>query len=298
MEFKQLEAYVNVYELKSFSKAAEEMYLSQPSISAYINALEKELGTQLIFRSTKEFIPTKAGAMFYEYAKDMLSLREKSISSIKNMSGADVGSIDLMASTVPSQYILPELLGQFHQQYPNIVFHLEQADSAAVVKGISTSRTEVGFVGARMDNPKCVYEEFMSERLIMIAPYDEHYINMQPEQIPHLVRNEYFITRETGSGTRVWYEEFLRRLDVEPEMLKVSAQLSNTQSVILAVAGGLGLSIVSEIAARHYMEQKMITAIDVGFVYERKFYLVTKKNRIQTRTVDTFLQFVLSHRHL
>ena len=137
MDFRQLEAYITVYELKNFSKAAEKMFLSQPSVSAYINALEKELQTQLIFRSTKEFQPTKAGMLFYQYARDILSLRDNSLHSIRNITDSNTGNIDILASSVPSQYILPELLGDFHKLYPNVTFNLTQADSMKVIEGIS-----------------------------------------------------------------------------------------------------------------------------------------------------------------
>lgn len=294
VEFKQLDAYVKVYELQSFSKAAEEAFLSQPSISAYINSLEKELQTQLIHRSSKEFLPTKSGKLFYEYAKDMLSLRDKSITSLKNLSGCTAGNIDILASSVPSQYILPEILGEFHKLYPNVMFNMEQADTADVIKGISAHRGEVGFVGAKIEGSKCVYEDFMSEKLIMIAPYEDRFQSIDPDGAARLLRDEYFVMREPGSGTRLEYEEYLKGLGVKINALKVSAYFNDTQSIIHAVANGLGLSIVSELAAKHYIRQKMIVPIHSGALPERKFYIVMKRNRVKTPVVDIFVDFACS----
>lgn len=297
MDFRQLDAYINAYELKSFSRAAEKMFLSQPSISAYINSLEKELQTQLIYRSTKEFIPTKSGVLFYQYARDMLSLRDNSIHSMKNICDSNAGSIDILASSVPSHHILPQILGSFHKLYPNILFNLQQADSTEVIKGISSYKSEVGFVGARIENSTCTYKDFMSERLVMIAPWDERFHNINSENIKEFVYNEYFIMREEGSGTRLRYEEYLKRLGVDLSRLKVSAQLSNTQNIIDAVANGLGISIVSELAAKHYISQKRITSIEVCPLSKRNFYIVLKKNRIQTPIVDAFVEFVCSYEY-
>ncbi len=294
MDFKQLEAYINVYELRSFSKAADRMFLSQPSISAYINALEKELHIQLIYRSTKDFIPTKSGILFYQQAKDMLSLRDNSIQSIKAITASDSGSIDILASSVPAQYILPEILGAFHKLYPDLLFNLQQEDSLEVVNAIDSYESEIGFVGAKIENTNCFYDAFLSESLVMIAPYDDRFLNISLGSVADLIDNEYFVTRESGSGTRLQYEESLKAIGVNPDNLKISARLSNTQSLIHAVANGLGISIVSELAARDYLGQKRILQIDIPNLPQRNFYMVVNKNRVKTPIVTTFMEFVHS----
>lgn len=106
MHLKQLEVFVNVVKLKSFSKAAEAVYLSQPTVSAHINALEDELDAKLIVRSTKEVYPSKAGKIFYQYALEMLNLRDMAMQEVKSYSTQVRGTLDVAASTVPSQYLL------------------------------------------------------------------------------------------------------------------------------------------------------------------------------------------------
>lgn len=295
MELKQLEAYIHVYELKSFSRAAQVMFLSQPSISAYISALEKELQRPLIYRSTKAVVPTKAGALFYEYAKEMLALRDQSIHSLSCLSDFRVGSIDILASSVPVQHILPEVLGAFHHVYPGIVFNVEQADTAAVIEGISALRSEIGFVGTKITAPKCLYEDFMSEKLVMIAPNEERFAKMNANDIGDLLRHEYFVMRGAGSGTRLEYEEYLKRINVKFSELKISAYFNNTQSIIYAVASGLGLSIVSELAARHYIQQKMVIPIYIDSLPERQFYTVMKKKGVVSAQVEIFREFIHSY---
>lgn len=296
MDFKQLKVYVKVYELQSFSKAADEMFLSQPSVSAYISALEKELQTQLIYRSTKEFMPTETGKVLYERAKEILALCDKTIFSVKNSADCASGNINILASSVPAQYILPEMLGAFHKLYPDVSFSLEQADTADVVKGISSHKGDIGFVGARIENSKCVYEDFMSERLVMIAPNEERFQKVSVTDIPDLLYDEYFVMRETGSGTKLGYDEFLRGLGVMPDKIKVSARLNNTQGIIHAVASGLGISIVSELAVQHYLSPKKVIPIALDHpLPERRFYVVLKKNYPVTAMVDVFAKFIHSY---
>lgn len=296
-EFRQLEAYIKVYELKSFSRAAEAMFLSQPSISAYIAALEKELKTQLIFRSTKDFTPTEAGVLFYEQAKNMVGLREEAIRTFLSRAAGKQKSISILASSVPSQFILPSLLGNYHQKKPEVIFKLEELDSLDVVNNIAAYQGEVGFVGARINNPKCVYKKLLAERLVVIAPPLEKYLDMDREGALGIIYDEYFVMRERGSGTRLWYEESLEKIGVLPGRLKVSAQFNNTQSIIQAVAHGLGLAIVSELAAAEYIERRAVLPLDLGPMQERYFYIVLRKNHEQRSVVKEFLKFVFGYTH-
>ncbi len=292
MELKQLEVFVKVYELRSFSKAAEEIFLSQPSISSYISSLEKELQTQLIYRSTKEVLPTKSGKLLYGYAKEMLSLRDVSVDCLKKFSDGKSGSIDILASSVPAQNILPEILGEFHKNYPDIVFNIMQADTADVIKGVEQRQGEIGFVGAKIENPKCVYEYFMSEKLILIAPREKRFENLGAKGALELLKSQRFVMREAGSGTRLEYEEYLGKIGINASDLKVSAYFNNTQSIICAVANGLGLSIVSELAAKQYIKQKAVIPLYADFLPQRYFYTVLKKNALLSAPLENFINFV------
>ena len=290
LEFKHLEAFVKVYELKNFSKAATELFLSQPSISAYIGALEKELGLQLISRSTKTVNPTKAGALFYMHAKEMLSLRTKSEIAMKNLTQNDCGTIDILASSVPAQYILPELLGKFHTRFPNLVFNITQLDSTEVANGIGLHIGDIGFVGTYIDDPKLTCQEFMTEELVLIAPNDFR-LDGQVE-IAKLLCEEKFVSREVGSATRFEYEAYLKGIGILSEDLKISAYLNNTQSIIHGVANGLGLAFVSSLAAKEYIRQKSIVSIPIENPPQRKFYIVQKKDASQLAAVETLKDFL------
>lgn len=144
MDLKQLEAFVYVAKLNSFSKAADTIYLSQPTISSHINALEKELGTQLLIRSTKEVYPTKSGLDFFVYAQNMLALRDEAIHSVAQGGSSIRGEISLLASSVPAQYLLPSLIAVFQKSYPDILFKVRQSDSEQVGKMLSNCIYDFG----------------------------------------------------------------------------------------------------------------------------------------------------------
>ena len=296
MDFKQLNAYVQVIELDSFSKAADALYLSQSSISLYISALEKDVQTKLLYRTTKEIEPTKAGILFYEYAKNMLALRDQSIMSLKDFAENASGEINIFASSVPAQCILPEILSAFHEGYPDAVFQLEQADTAKTVNSIAASKGDVGFVGAKMNNLKCMYETFLTEQLIVIAPNREQFRGYHANNVQELFRSVSFIAREQGSGTRLRYEEFLKEIGMQSERLKVVAHFNNTQSILHAVACGLGIAIVSELAAKQYMQQGLVLQLDMPVALpQRDFYIVTKKGFPVLPVVELFIKFFKSY---
>ena len=296
MDFKQIEAYVKVIELESFSKAAEAVYMSQPSISSYIRALEKELETTLVNRSTKEVLPTLAGKIFYEHGKELLALKYNTVEKLKNLSGDLSGEISILASTVPSQNILPKLIAEFSRQYPNITFDVKQADTREVSDGIAMQKAELGFTGGITGNCKCEFKDFMTEKMVFIAPNKGVFSDTDVYAADKLLYEHRFICREKGSGTRIQYEKYLTEQNVNLNQINTYASFDNTQSIINAVINGLGISIVSELAARDYIRQKMIIPLKLEKeLPERKLYYVIKKNFSRSHLVDLLIDFLISN---
>jgi len=293
MDFKQLEAYIKTIELKSFSKTAEIMYVSQPSISHYIRNLEKELDTKLIIRTTKEVKPTNAGKVFYLYAKNILALKEKAIYAVKNRSNTYFGEIEIHASSVPAQYILPDILVRFNKEYPNISFKIVQSDTNEVIKNVISQKCEIGVVGAKLETNKCCYEFIVSESLIIIAPPEINSKILNAKDLKHFLYEHNFIIREEGSATRYFSDEFLSNSGIKLEKLNIVACLSNTQSIIHAVSKGLGISIVSEIAANDYIKDKKVSVIKtIGVLPKREFNFVYKKDVILPPQINLLMKFV------
>ena len=154
MDIKQLEAFVYEVETCSFSKAGELLHLTQPTISSHILSLERELNIKLIVRTTKETYPSEAGKLLYNYAKEILIMRENAIQAIQMFSQEMRGTITVAASTIPGQYYLPRLLQSFREKYPDIKFNIQMTDSADVVDRVTTRSAEVGFSGTEIDAPK------------------------------------------------------------------------------------------------------------------------------------------------
>lgn len=292
MDFKQLDAFVKVIELGSFSKAAEAIFLSQPSVSTYISSLEKDLGQALLNRSTKEVSPTLAGKIFYENAKELIALKHNAAERIKNLSGETSGTINIVASSVPSQYILPNILAGFCRLYPRISFNVKQLDTHDASKFIVAQRADVGILGGITNPDKCVYQEFMSERMVFIAPKTSIYTDKE-YTIEELLHHRCFIGREEGSGTRSEYEAHFTKQGVDVSKIKTCISFDNTQSIINAVINGMGIAVVSEYAAKSFVAKGDICTIKLHpELPRRNFYYVLKKNFYHSHLVDLFIDYL------
>ena len=279
MNFKQLEIYVNVIKYRSFSRAAEEVFLSQPTVSTNIQSLEAECGVTLLMRSTREVVPTRAGKVFYEYANEVLSLRDKALRAVHSSASSVSGTLEIAASTVPAQYILPGILAGISAEYPELFFSLRQSDSREVVRCVSDMEAEIGIIGTQIEDNNCLFEPFIRDELVVITPNTSEYEKTDDNFSLRRVCREPFLVREGGSGTRREMEHALLRAGVEPSSLHVTAQFDSTESIKHAVAEGLGISIISRIAARDYEKFGLLRVFDLDKTYfERQLYFVFRKN--------------------
>ena len=206
MDFKQIEAFVNVIKYKGFSKAAEATFLTQPTISAHVNALEKELQLQLIDRTKKEALPTAEGKLFYNYALTMLNTREQAIYSLQNFSLNINGTIGIQSSSIPGEYIVPGLIADFKKEYGKAKFYLEQSDSSLVADNIKAHKGEIGFTGHK-ENDGLTYKLLMKDKAVLITPQVPHFKEREGErlQLKDFI-GEPFSLRERGSATRETFE--------------------------------------------------------------------------------------------
>ena len=278
MQIKQLEAFVQVVKLKSFSKAADSIFLSQPSISAYISSLEDELGVTLIIRSTKEIYPTEAGKRLYAYSNEIINTLERAERDIKSMQTEVSGKLSVAASTVPSQYIIPKIFSDMSRKYENLTFSLTQADSREVIGMIENFDVELGIVGTKTSGAKCSFLPFLEDRLVLITPVREEYgISEMP--LERLFK-EKFILREEGSGTLRETENFLKKHNKSFHELNTICSLGSTESVKQAVCEGLGVSFVSRLAALDYEKMGKVRMFDLkDDSLVRKFYIAYHKER-------------------
>lgn len=291
MEFKQLEAFVAVVDYGSFSEAARRLYLTQPTISAHIRALETELNAKLILRSTKKLSITARGQQLYDSAVSMLHIRDN---LLEDFHEEKKRVIDLGVSTIPSSYLLPELLAGFGKVFPEVCFHSLQSDSAGAIQRVADGSVDVSLVGQDTGEENCCFIPFCRDRLVIAAPVTRHYLQMKngPVTFRDFMKDP-MIMREKGSGTKKEMDLFLESIGVSPEELQVVARMNDLESIKRSIVNGVGISVLS---ARSVLDlektgQILLFPLDES-AHMRSFYIVYSKNRILKPHVRQFIQFV------
>ena len=259
MNLKQLEAFVLVAEGKSFSGAAKEMYLTQPTVSAHIAALERELNTKLFVRNTKEVRLSEEGRTLLGYARQMVEIEKKIEEIFAESEEEKRHCITIAASTIPSQYLLPGILKTFSKKYPKEQFKIMQMDSAKVVEWVANHGVDIGFTGTVLEKKYCRYIPFYQDELVIITANNEKFSELQKQEGNYSwVSEEPVIMREEGSGTRKEVEKQLKKIGIQPEALSIVASMENQETIKQSVRNGVGISFISRLAVEEEERDKKV----------------------------------------
>ena len=283
MNLKQLEAFVQVAEEKNFSRAAKELFLTQPTVSAHIASLEQELNVRLFVRNTKEVELSADGKKLFGYAKQMVELQRQIEMEFDSSRKESSTLIKIAASTVPSQYLLPKVLARFGKEFPKVQLKVAETDSKRVVEQVQDNRADIGFTGTVLDKKDCVYLPFYEDELVLVLPDTEEYREKLKEQEGlSWICSENLILREEGSGTRQEAENKLAKLGFEKEDVKIQASVENTETIKRLVSSGMGISILSKLAVEDKIKSGEVLCVpmdgeggkrNINLVYNKKFQL-------------------------
>ena len=295
MNLKQLEAFVQVAEGKSFSKAAKELFLTQPTISAHIASLERELNARLFVRNTKEVSLSEDGKALYRYAKQIIDLQKQIEERFETEEEGSRHCITIAASTIPAQYLLPRVLKRFNEKYPDEQIKIMESDSSKVVSQIVDHIVDVGFTGTVLEKKHCRYLPFYKDKLAVITPNTERYRRLKEESPDGIdwILEEHLIMREEGSGTRKEAEEQLKAAGIPAEKLDVIASIGNQETIKKSVRQGMGITILSELAAvDEEADGELLTFPIPGADAGRDINLVYNKNYQLSRSAERFIKVV------
>lgn len=295
MNLKQLEAFVHVAESGSFSKAAKEVFLTQPTVSAHISALERELNVRIFIRNTKEVSLSDAGKELYKYAKQMVDIEKKIEERFCAKEKDRRHTISIAASTIPAQYLLPNILLKFNERYPDEQIKIVESDSSQVITQLIDNMVDVGFTGTVLEKKHCKYIPFYKDELVIITPNTEKYQKLQQNQGESIswLLEESVIMREEGSGTRKEAEKQLRAAKVDPSKLDIIASIENQETIKKSVRQGLGISVISKLAAKDDVDAGYLLAFPIpGAGSGRDINLVYNKNYQLSRTAERFVKVV------
>ena len=293
IDFRHLETFCRVAGLKSFSKAADDLFLTQPTVSGHILSLEQSLSLRLFDRTSREARLTKAGKVFLEYASKILSCRKELLNALSEFSRGIRGELSLGASTIPGEYLLPKLMGDFKNEHPHFIIALKIADTKEVVQYVLQDNVEFGIIGAKLNHPSLHYEKFEEDEIIVVAPSDHPLTRKKRVNLEELLR-EPWIIREEGSGTQMAVEKAIRKKGRSLKQFNVVMEMGSTSSVKEGVKARLGLAFISGKATEEEIRQGFLSRIDLEGIEPifRQIYIVSHRGRTLSPIGMEFLRFL------
>jgi DNA-binding transcriptional LysR family regulator len=298
MEFdlRQLEIFCKVVEFQSFSKAAKAVFLAQASVSERISNLEKSVGTKLLDRLGRQVVPTKAGELLYKHAIKILDMKRFICQEMENFLGMKQGSIHLGGSTIPGEYILPEVICRFREKYPLISVTLSIGDSTEIQDRVINGALELGVIGAKVTNKNLLSYPLWEDELVLAVPA-KHPLSQKDVISIKDIFGLPFILRESGSGTLKIFEEYLQKAVPEGvNSLNIVTRLGSSTAVKEGIKAGVGVSILSLRAISTEINAGILRAIRIKeMVMKRKFHLIKDKRRTASPLCNALLDFLLKN---
>jgi DNA-binding transcriptional LysR family regulator len=294
MDFRRLEVFQKVFELRSFSRAGQVLLLAQPTVSEHIRLLEEDLKLTLLDRQGREVVPTKAGELLYGYSKQLTGLRQETLRAMQQFLDKGRGELLIGGSNIPGQYLLPVILGKFKEKYPHVRVQVLIDDTRNMVEKVLAGAIELGVVGARVEQRQISCTLLTKDELVGIQPANFPAGQKKPLD-PRQLLSLPFIMRERGSGTRRSIETALEKIGLNPDELLVVAELGSSEAVRQAVKAGLGVSIISRRSVEEDLAAGLVKEFKVNkFPLYRNFYLLYRKQRTLSPLAEEFKDFLLA----
>lgn len=289
MDFRQLKSFVTVVEYKSFSKAAEKLHIAQPTISTHVRQLEEELGSRLILRTTKSIEITTQGWDAYRYASKILDLRD---CILDNCTANAKSIIRIGASTIPATYILPGMLARYAEESNDTYFNVSQTNGQAVIDGVFDGQFDLGFAGIETERDGLMCKPFCRNRMIIITPVTERYLDLQNNISPRqLLLHEPVVLREKGSQKSA--NRYLLSLGLNEEEMNVVARVNDQETVKNMVATGMGISLISELAARDMIQSRRLLKFELPDMQAQNMVYAYYRVRFGTQpAVQGFIDYL------
>ena len=293
IDFRHLETFCRVADLKSFSKAADDLFLTQPTVSGHILSLEHSLSLRLFDRTGREVRLTKAGEVFLRYASKILSSRKDLLNALSEYSQGIRGELSMGASTTPGEYLLPKLMGHFKKEHPHFTLSLKIADTKEVAQLVLEGDVEYGMIGGKLNHNFLHYEKYEEDEIIVVAPSGHPLTKKKKADLTDLLK-EPWIIREEGSGTQMAVEKALRKKGMSLKQFNVVMEMGSTSAVKEGVKAGLGLAFISKRAVEEELKQGLFSRIHVEGIdpISRQLYIVSHRGRTLSPIGMEFLRFL------
>ena len=286
----QLVAFLTVVRRGSVTAAAEELVVTQPSVSAAVSALERELGVQLTERAGRTIRPTAAGAAYAPYASDVLGLLQQGSRAAREAEDARPHSLLISAVTTAGEYLVPQLIQSFRERHPDLEISLDVGNREVVFQRVLDHAVDVAVTGRIPDDERFAGVDFADNEFVLVTNAGDPLARRRWVAMEELASRPWLL-REPGSGTRTLCEEFLASRGIEPKVLT----LGSNGAIKQAARSGLGVALQSRAAVELELKLGLLDTISPrGGLPERRWHVVRSAVGPVREDVEAFMSFCTS----
>ena len=295
LENYRVQVFRTVAEAASFRRAAEQLHISQPSVSQHVQLLEEELGVRLLDRGSASITVTPAGELLLKFARQSARNSQQVLTALARLEGQPGGDLKLAASTTVAQYLLPRILGQFLKENPRVELRLKSGNTEQVTSWVMQGEASLGLIEGPPAHKEVSVERFLDDRLPLIVSRHHAWASRTHPVTLAALASAPLLMRERGSGTRQVIEKSLRKAGLRLSRLQIAMELDSTEAIVSGVEAGLGVGFVSEWAVQKELRLGTLAVVQVtGLEIRRAFSLIRLAGPVPAGAVAAFRNFALS----
>jgi DNA-binding transcriptional LysR family regulator len=290
MADRRLQVFYTVARQLSFTKAAEQLFMTQPAVTFQVKQLEEHFNARLFERSHARITLTPTGQMVLEYAERILGLSEEMDKRVSELTGAISGPLLLGASTTIAEFILPRVLGEFKARHPQVQTHMTVANSEIIENRVADHTIDLGLIESPSRLPSLHTEVCCDDELVMICAPGYKLAGLT-SVTPQQFAGEPYISRESGSGTRQFSDNYFRQAGIAPEDFNIVMELGSPEAIKGVVETGIGVAIISRSTVAKDLRLGSLVAIPLEPRLMRTLSLVSPREKFRSRLLSTFAEF-------
>jgi DNA-binding transcriptional LysR family regulator len=292
IDLTKLQAFLYAAESLSFSEAAKQLHLSQPTISHHIKTLEQDLGVELFVRIGSGLKLTDAGRLLMSQASKLLREANAVEQMIDSLQEKIVGQIRIACSTTTGKYVLPQVAARFRQRHPGVKVAIKACTQENVLPRLTTEEADLGVVSYDASGGELECQEFFQDHIVLIVPANHAWASRSSVEPSELLSTP-FLIRESASGTRRVMLAELGKHDITLEDMDIFLEIGNAEAIVKTVEAGFGVSFVSRLASGWALNQGTVIEVPVtGFDLRRTLYMMRNKQRTSQRSIEAFWGFI------
>ena len=292
LDIYELNLFLIAAEFENFSKAANQLNLTQPAISMQIRNLEKKLDVSLFMRAGRSLALTEHGKSLIPLAREMVNRAKQIEEEIQSMKGDVVGHLKIGCSTSTGKYILPFLAAQFRQQHPRVQMSIYTHSRDIVLEKLTNSQIQLAVVSTEPISKYVGHRHFFTDYMALVVPVDHPWAERSLIE-PHELCETNFLLRDSGSGTRQTLESFLSQMEIMIDDLNVVMELGNAEAISMAVEAGIGVAFIPRVVALRGIEFGRIKEVPLaGGILKREIFMVHSHRHPATKAQTEFWEFV------